>query len=330
MSELWGRFLGHTKNKERFSKILQERRLPSTHIFVGPSGVGKRTFALALAQKLICQRGLGCGVCGPCIRVEKAQSENLLLVEPDGKSIKVSQSTEILKFVSFQLIGSARVVIINQAHKMNPQAANALLKTLEEPEQDTYFFLVTETLLGMLPTIRSRSLVTQFGILSNNDVQGVLTQNLLAFTAEQVQFSEGSVVKAMALNLETQSHIKVVYHKLWEQFFKTHKFQGSYYQVLEPLNKDIKDKDFMVALGQYFQKHLQSVWKAKDQGIHGQSSNFYNTSFDENLTSLSYSQLDSLFLESIQLEKDFKSNVDPSLCIAQFFKKANEVVSGQH
>ena len=84
-----------------------------------------------------------CGICGSCLRIAQGQSESMLEIRPDGQFIKVSQASEIINYLSLQQWGRARAVIIDDVQRMNMQAANSLLKTLEEPPERTYFFLLT-------------------------------------------------------------------------------------------------------------------------------------------------------------------------------------------
>lgn len=146
-------------------------RWPHALLFVGPSAIGKRKLALAMAQMLICEQSeTACGICGPCLRVAKQQSENLTVIEPDTSLvkpvIKVDAIRALLDSLALASLGGKRVVLIDQAHTMNPQAANTLLKTLEEPFENVYFFLIGQSVQQFLPTIRSRTQVMRFNSLS--------------------------------------------------------------------------------------------------------------------------------------------------------------------
>lgn len=169
---LLSRVLGHDEPIRILSEAIAGDRLPGTLLFVGPSGIGKRLVAQALAQALICENRTAklpsaCGKCGPCIRVATGNNENVLFIEqPGATGIKIEQAHEILQFISLQRLGRARVIIINDAHLLNPQAGNALLKSLEEPPPETYFILVTSHPGSMLTTIRSRAQTVRFQALS--------------------------------------------------------------------------------------------------------------------------------------------------------------------
>ncbi len=171
MARLIDSVVGHKTEIKRLMHLKESGRWPHALLFAGPSGVGKKKIALAFAQMLICPvKPDACGVCGACLRVAKMQSESLNFIQPDPEAakavIKVDAIRGLLDNLSFASLGSARVVIIDQAQTMNPQASNALLKTLEEPFENVYFILLGEEVQSFMPTIRSRSQVIRFAPLS--------------------------------------------------------------------------------------------------------------------------------------------------------------------
>ncbi len=181
MARLRDQIVGH---QDVFSKLDQakgKKHLPHAIIFAGPSSIGKKKCALSLAQDLVCESPVtsskgntqACGHCGPCIRVEKKQSENLRIVSPDGNTLKVEQVRDVLDFLSLASFGQNRVIIFEDAHLMNPQAANALLKTLEEPFENVYFILLGPEITHFMPTIRSRSQVIRFSALTESELHQV-------------------------------------------------------------------------------------------------------------------------------------------------------------
>lgn len=176
MAALVQQVIGHEEQKHMLFSAVEHGSLPHAMVFSGPAGIGKMKLALALAQSLVCQEpagGKACGYCGACIRVEKNQSESVRVVSPDGLQIKISQVREILDFLSLASDSQNRVVIIDQANQMNPQASNALLKTLEEPPQDVFFILTTTDVRLLMPTIRSRSQIISFKALTLENLQRI-------------------------------------------------------------------------------------------------------------------------------------------------------------
>ncbi|MGZ3725447.1 MAG: DNA polymerase III subunit [Pseudobdellovibrio sp.] len=169
---------GHEQAISKLMFLRESNRLPQSLAFVGPSGVGKKRVALALAQALVCENSSeACGHCGPCLRIEKQQSESLILVQPDPEyakpQIKVDDIRQVLEVLSLASIGAARIVILDQAHLMNDQAANALLKNLEEPTDNVYFILIANEIEQLLPTIRSRVQVIRFSNLTYDQIRSI-------------------------------------------------------------------------------------------------------------------------------------------------------------
>lgn len=170
--------VGHQSEIAKLTLLREKNRWPHTMILVGPSGVGKMKIALAFAQSLVCENSKNaCGVCGPCLRIEKKQSESLKILTPDPEaakaSIKVEQIRELLQSLSLSNLGAAQVVIIDDAHLMNQQAANALLKTLEEPTENVYFILIGHDIHQFMPTIRSRAQTHRFSVLTYEQLKTV-------------------------------------------------------------------------------------------------------------------------------------------------------------
>lgn len=178
MARLIESVVGHEEQIERLRALKASGRWPHAMLFVGPSGIGKKKTALAFAQMLVCSEAPeACGLCGPCLRMAKQQSESLIVVQPDPEAarpaIKVDDIRNLLDQLSLAGMGIARVVIIDQADTMNAQASNALLKTLEEPFENVYFILLGREVQSFLPTIRSRSQVLRFTSLTESDLRRI-------------------------------------------------------------------------------------------------------------------------------------------------------------
>jgi DNA polymerase III subunit delta' len=201
MARLADRLVGHRESLQPLLEAQAKGRLASTLMFSGPSGIGKRLAALVLAQALVCERRNedapeACGECGSCLRLEKEQSESLMTVFPEGAAIKIEQARDVLQFLALRKLGRARIILIDQAHLMNPQAANALLKSLEEPPAGTYFILITPLAAAVLPTIRSRSQLVRFRPLSPEELRRILGPEADDWLVESAQ---GSVENANRL-----------------------------------------------------------------------------------------------------------------------------------
>lgn len=137
-----------------------KNRVAHAYLFEGARGTGKKEMAVFLAQGLFCRKpveGIRCGECDQCQRIANGNHPDVHLVEPDGLSIKKDQVKSLQEEFSKSGVESKRkAYIINFADKMTVQAANSLLKFLEEPHPSTTAILITEQMHQMLPTILSR------------------------------------------------------------------------------------------------------------------------------------------------------------------------------
>ncbi|PPA68511.1 DNA polymerase III subunit delta' [Jeotgalibacillus proteolyticus] len=149
---------------------LAKHRVAHAYLFEGARGTGKKDMALFLAQGLFCLRpteGIPCKTCDQCQRITSGNHPDVHVVEPDGLSIKKDQIRALQEEFSKSGVESKRkTYIINFADKMTSQAANSLLKFLEEPHPSTTAILLTEQMQLMLPTILSRCQHIPFQSLS--------------------------------------------------------------------------------------------------------------------------------------------------------------------
>ncbi len=149
---------------DQLSASVDESRLPHAVLITGPGDVGENELAIAAVQYLLCAQPSGansCRCCKSCALLQTGNHPDFHEVRPEdtGKAIKIDQIrsiTQIAAATSQQ--GGRKVILITPAEKMNRNAANALLKVLEEPGANCYFFLVTSLPARILPTIRSRCL----------------------------------------------------------------------------------------------------------------------------------------------------------------------------
>lgn len=150
------------KQWEQLREQKSTAALAHAYLIYGEAGIGKSLFAEALAQSILCLTPTSTGACGGCSMCKLAASgslPDLLVVEPmDGsRDIKIDQIRKVSDFMAKSShSGRGKVVVVHSAHCLNIAAANALLKTLEEPSQASYLLLVSELPGALSATIRSR------------------------------------------------------------------------------------------------------------------------------------------------------------------------------
>ncbi len=203
---MFARVLGHQRQKNLLQRAVASSRLPHAYMFEGPEGIGKCLMALALTKMLFCANGNSCSECPACQKIDHHNHPDLHSISPDGSSIKIEQIRALQKELSYRpLEAPYKVCLIDGAEKMNLAAANALLKTLEEPRPQTLLILLTSTPDAVLPTIRSRCQRLPFSRIPKDKLQEVLVEQLNIDDTQAhilATLSEGSFKKALGKDRE--------------------------------------------------------------------------------------------------------------------------------
>jgi DNA polymerase III subunit delta' len=214
---MWQGILGHDDVAERFRTAVLRGRLASTYLFVGPAGVGKKRFALALAKSLLCQATGAdplepCGRCESCRLFDAGSHPDLDLVAlPKDKTTlpldlflgdKEHRNQDGLchRIALRPFLGGRKVAIIDDADHFSQESANCLLKTLEEPPPKSLMILIGTSPSKQLPTIRSRSQVVRFQPLAADTLAQILVECGIVTDTEQANrlasYGEGSIERA--------------------------------------------------------------------------------------------------------------------------------------
>lgn len=243
MKSVWDGFAGHAEVRDAFERAIARGRLTQAYLFLGPDGVGKFEFARRLAQCILCERRTNtqldaCGECNRCRPFLAGNHPDFLIVERDpGK-----RELNVAKFVGERdqrgkaglcyelsirpVAGSRKIAIINDADTMNDEAANALLKTLEEPPDGAILFLVVSNLDALLPTIRSRCQSVRFGPLPDAEMECFATAEGLTTSPEEARLlaSLAGGSRSVARRLAQPGFREL--RALWLQALAQPKFDG--------------------------------------------------------------------------------------------------------
>lgn len=183
--------------KEFYGRV-RDDKLPHAFLLAGQQGIGVEDLAVAMGQYLLCLSPLdeiACGKCRSCqlLRAETHPDIKLVKAEEEGKMIKVDQVRDIAAFVDQTAQqGGRKIVILLPAEAMNVNAANALLKNLEEPPGNTVFILVSYQTNRVLPTIRSRCTRVVLDLPSYEQAEDWLRQNKIDDIATVMEACKGA------------------------------------------------------------------------------------------------------------------------------------------
>jgi DNA polymerase III subunit delta' len=307
VARLLDRLVGHQKNIELFLRAFSEAKLPQAFLFVGQPGIGKKTAAVALAQALLCETSSqACGQCGSCLRIAKAknhQTESLLVIEPEKNVIKLEQAHGILEFLRLRSLGKRRVIVIDQAELMNPQAANSLLKVLEEPPEGTYFFLIAKGSKHLLSTLRSRSQVMNFQPLQAEDLKAKSQAPDWVIKA-----SQGSFEHLQQLSSKDEAEIRGIAISWLKDFMSTP--QG---YLKAAYRDEVKDRTGALKLSQ----HLSWLFRDAVYMSHERADHVMNTDQSSLLGDLvkkfSSNQLMVMCERALKVQQHMARNADSSL-----------------
>ena len=208
MADAFENILGQPQVREFLRTAVRTGRLTHAYLFTGPAGSNKTMAAYALAQAIVCPEGAkgpmggACGKCDNCGRVRRRRHPDVHFYEPEGAAgYLVEQIRSIVADTTLAPIQAARkIYILDRVDRLGTAAANAFLKTLEEPPEDVVLILLGRTVEGVLPTIVSRCQVVPFRHIPATEAAGIVSQNTgasLSLCRVAIEACDGSITKAI-------------------------------------------------------------------------------------------------------------------------------------
>lgn len=197
----------------------QQAKLPHAVLLGGPEGLGKHQFAKQFAKSLLCHEndanGIACGQCRACLLLKAGSHPDIKYIEPEeeGKAIKVDQVRALTRFtvLSAQFNQGYKVVLIGPAENMNRAAANSLLKTLEEPTDNTILILFSHAPQRLLATIRSRCQRLDFITPDFATATNWLNTQSLTNAQQWLEMADGAPLTALNLSNDEDESIQSRY-----------------------------------------------------------------------------------------------------------------------
>ena len=210
--------VGHEQTKALLQAAIARDRLAHAYLFHGTDRIGKRLLAIRLAQALLCDGGASscardsCGLCRSCRQIDAQIHPDFTVIRPDPElanpQIKIEQIREIEQQLIYRpLIGDRKICLIDEADRLTIGAANALLKTLEEPPDHSLFLLITSRASALPVTIRSRCQAVRLTPPARTQIEAavILRRNLPPADARFLAIlSEGQLGRALEWNVEEE------------------------------------------------------------------------------------------------------------------------------
>ncbi len=330
--------------------MLAADRVPHSLLFAGAEGVGKKQFALELAKSFVCQNPNSfeaCDICAACKRADKftfpksddkdahkevifSEHADIGLVIPHGKNILVDTVRDLEREANFRPFeAKARFLLIDEAEKLNTakdNAANALLKTLEEPPPTSYIFLITSRPDALLPTILSRCQTIRFAPIPPKEIENYLleTKKISPDDAEILaKLSAGSIRHALSLDLDGFRERRDVMLKVLESLL-VKQDRATLLRTAEEMN-DAKNKDSYNASLEILENLIHDVWKLT---LGESEENIVNADIKNNLKKLAEKaeskRLAAWLTEIETMRKNFNVNLNKKIATdALFIQMAN-------
>jgi len=315
------RIIGQAKAVAVLRNALRNGRLAHAYLFIGPEGVGKRLTALTLFKAMNCQSPPGpgdcCEKCPSCIKVNSSNHADLIVLEPEGESIKIDQIRDMQKRLRFRpMEGGRRACILNSADCLNDAASNALLKILEEPPQETHLFLITSRPHKLLPTILSRCQWVKFRPLSPGQIAQIL-QTGQSLEDEKAHFyaslAGGSAGQAVALSdrVDFQKRLD------WLRYFSSlpQKSAEEIFETCERLAKEEEEVGDLLDLWKIWVRDLV-VFKVQGEGAkEGLINHDLLPDLEKDAAKVSFDRLEGIFGSISSIQRSLSFNVNKQLAL---------------
>lgn len=283
---MFEKLIGNNSIKTVLRRLIAQRRVPNSLLFVGEDGIGKKQFALEIAKAFVCQHPKNfeaCDNCSACRRAAKilfpkpddrdafkrivfTEHPDVGLIIPYNKNILVDAIREIEIEANFRPNESSdRFFIIDEADRMNESASNALLKTLEEPAPTSHIFLISSRPDALLPTIRSRCQTVRFAPIAVGEVETFLlgTKQFSPDDAALLaKLSGGKLGNALETDLGKLRERRDQMLKVLENILITEN-RAELLRVAEEMN-DAKNKDGYELSLDVLQTLIHDVWTLKN------------------------------------------------------------------
>ncbi|OLS02308.1 DNA polymerase III subunit delta' [Tissierella creatinophila] len=201
----FNQIIGHEKVIEILKKSIKTNKISHAYLFQGEEGIGKKKLSYAFSKALLClsEGEKPCGDCPSCKRFESGNNPDFFHIEPEKNLIKIEHINKIQKEMSTAPLNSnKKVMLIEDAHLMNKESTNKLLKTLEEPPSFAHIILTSSQAYKLLPTILSRVQTINFFPVPKEKIKNLLIEHYGKDEKQAkfiTEFTKGAIGKSINL-----------------------------------------------------------------------------------------------------------------------------------
>lgn len=320
--ELFEKIIGNESVKEYFKRIVVNHKLSHSYIFEGLYGTGKKTFAIELAKILLCEeKDKPYHQCKSCNMIEAKTHPDVILIEKNAKvdtiREKVVQEIDIKPYR-----GTYKIMIIQETDKLNIQAQNALLKTIEEPPDYGIIILLCENRESLLPTIQSRCSIVHFNPISEIQMKTYLKGKDLTQEEQKLyqKWSEGSIGIAEDI-LQDSTYMELRIKSI--DYLKQLESVGviELYTLVKEITDQKEQLEKILTFWLYWYRDIVVLKASNEQEIYYQD---YDTILLEKSRKMSYNRINS----NIELIKksilDLNQNINTTLIIENLLLRLKE------
>jgi len=338
----WNTFVGHHRQRGWFANAVHQERLASTFLMVGPSGIGKRTFARLVAKSLLCTKYqptefATCGTCEACVQIEAGTHPDLIEIkrEKDKSNLSMEQlvgsdESRMREGLCYEIrmrpySGRRKIAIVDDVDTLAVEGANSLLKTLEEPPAGSLIFLIGTSEQRQLRTIRSRSQIVRFSPLAEDELALLIQRHGLADNPADAlrlaQQSHGSLQLAAQGRDESMSEFRTLLIESLDSrpidFPRLSKSITAHLDSVAPEGQSRRDQlkwvlDIAIDLYRESMRHRLGVTSSLDAAIHRPST---ESDSPRNLHQLAPEILSSLIERTQQAREQVDRNVSPAALV---------------
>lgn len=307
--------------------VLIKGRIAHAYIFSGPKGTGKQEIGYLFAKSLFCEQPIDdykpCEECSNCKRINNYNHPDVHVIEPDGNSIKKEQIKSLQYEFSKKSVESERkFYMIVHAEKMTANAANTLLKFLEEPSNLTTAILITENIHQILPTILSRCQILNFTPLPMKEmISQLIEKGIRPERAPLLASMTNSIDEAVNLGKdEWFAQARKIMLKLYEILSSQNLIDALLYIENEWLNhfKDRKQMDQSLDLLLYIYRDILYIHLGREEDVLFKDQIDY---FRDKALKISPSDLSKQMTFILEAKKKLHSNMNAQLLMEQLFQK---------